>query len=244
MVMKQVDKYSFFTSSDVEIRKSSAFLLPSEYKIIILNIEEKIHNILKDNLLLFSLVGSCQFETCIPKWSDIDILIIVKKLNKETMLFLNQQADLYRYHIGISVFSQKSIETCSIDFKTQLYLYQMKFGRIKPQFFSEDLTIIVEDIEKLIKDAIVLEKENIFALRRNIYYKSPNIKLCFKLIINILKDELLKKYIICSSLNDVWKYSLSILNINLNDYIKIENIPFIKLTNLIRLGEFVLNKYE
>lgn len=228
--------------SCIKIRPSSRLKIPKEFKDIILDIEPKICDFLGNNLLLYSVVGSCAFETCISDWSDIDILVIVDHIDDKILNFITYIAKQYKIHVGISIFSVKQLILKELDLKTRFYFYFIQQGRIIPSKVSKKLEFPRIDLNTLKRDQIVHRNELLFSLERKLYDDKSSSKDLFKLVVNILKIELSLNNVVCATINEVWENANNVLQIDVKNYIPLSSIPVINRTNLKKLGKELLWK--
>lgn len=242
--MKVIDaKYPINNKKQFRVyktRPSSLLNIPQEFKDVVLDIEPKLISFFGDDILLFSIVGSCAFEACISNWSDLDILIIVDHLDDEIMDFITFVSKEYNIHVGISIFTARQLDLKELDLKTRFYIYYIQQGKIIPSIFSEKLYLPMIDIELLKRDQKVKRNELLFALRRKLYDDKVSDKELFKLIVDILKIELSLNDVICATTNEVWGNSKKILGIDANRYISLSSIPNINRINLKKLGKKIL----
>ncbi len=227
------------------VKPVSELNIHESLKTIIINIQESLFNKFKNEIMLFSVVGSCALEVPILGWSDIDIMIITKDSIKEIMKFLNLEVQKYNIHIGVNCFSMEQITSMDIDMKTKWYIYFMQNNVIYPSYISENINLPCVIIEHIIKSEEYIINEIIFSINRELYSPNTNGKKLLKKLLVFIKIEALRYGLICKSmqetlcvLNDIW-------NIDYKKYLNISESKYVNTDKVKLMAEEVMkNVYE
>lgn len=122
-------------------RTAESFRLPEEYLSSLTRFESSIRRQMGDDLLLLVLTGSGGREDILPKWSDLDILLVFKKINPSTIRVLNEEIRSERIKIGTTIYSKTEFENGIVDSKTIVNMELLRNGRFLPIVCREDLAL-------------------------------------------------------------------------------------------------------
>lgn len=95
----------------------------NKYEKVLEDFIEKTKIRLNDRVKLILLIGSFLSKKYINNWSDIDLIIVVDKLDKEIFDDISEISNNYGVKIGITLYSEKEINNSLIDIKTTYYFY-------------------------------------------------------------------------------------------------------------------------
>jgi predicted nucleotidyltransferase len=105
---------------------------------------ERVHALLGDDLLLYCITGSLARGYITLDWSDIDILLVVKKYRNNALRNIQEAIDSADAHIkiGITSYSRAEFEDLQyIDTKTLLAIQRIKDGTYIPRVIAEGLSM-------------------------------------------------------------------------------------------------------
>lgn len=241
---RQIDKifletFEYYLIPTTSIKQLS---IDKAFKDIILNIENDMLTQYKEQLLLFSVVGSCAFEASIKNWSDIDILIIVKTLSQDILEYIGKISLGFDIHVGINCFDLEQIWTMDLDLKSKWYIYYIQNGILRPNFIHHDFASPIVSKSQLIKNERFSINESKFAINRLLLDKSySSTKKILKYIISLIKIELHKYDIICKTIEEVFINLKLIWNIDFEKYINIKELPELDRYQIENLAKEILN---
>ena len=170
---------------------------------------------LKDDLLFYAVTGSVARSDIIPGWSDIDVLIIIKKYNKKSISIIEKALtrNFSKIKIGLTFFSYSGFineELCK-DPKT-LYSFDLIEQKIcKPRVIDQRIKHIILKIRQqkisswydTASFAVVLHDYKRALLSRG----GHDEKTIFKKLTTLLKIILKQKGIVSHGYDDVFKLS-------------------------------------
>jgi hypothetical protein len=230
-----------FDYNNITVNPIEQLKIDDTFKKIIHDIETNILQQFRDELLLFSVVGSCATESSILNWSDIDILIIVKKLTNNILKYLSQINLKYPIHIGINCFDSNQVLNMDLDIKNKWYIYYIQQKYIYPSYLNSEFKSPTISMSQLVTEEAFEINELKFSINRMIHGGNKNnTKSLFKDLITLLKIELRKRNIICIRIDDVLKNIRIIWGIDSSLYIDISLLPDINDKKIKEFAENVL----
>lgn len=123
----------------------------NSYQKIIDEYVEDIKEKLENQLELLLVIGSSSSPKVIPKWSDIDVVLVINNYTFEIIEKIKLLSNSYDVKIGTTIYTKKEFDALNIDPKTFYHLYLLNNDKIKLQYISNDLilpTITYEDIKR------------------------------------------------------------------------------------------------
>ncbi|MCL2311812.1 MAG: hypothetical protein FWC41_04905 [Firmicutes bacterium] len=241
---KQIDKifldvFEYYSIPTISIKQLN---IDKTFKDTLLSIEDDILSKYREQLQLFSVVGSCAFEAAIKNWSDIDILIIVKILSQDILEYISKISLGFDIHVGINCFDLDQVWTMDLDLKNKWYIYYIQNGILRPNYVNSDFTSPIVLKARLIENERFSVNEYKFAINRLLFDKSSSsTKTILKYIISLIKVELHKYDIICKTLEEVFANLKSIWNVNIEQYINIKELPELDRHQIEKLAKEILN---
>lgn len=145
--------------------------IPKEYSEVIYKFYNFCKEILKHNLKLILLHGSCQRETVIAGFSDIDFILVVEKYDQKVREVLNKiiiKCDT-NIKIGTTVYSLQELSALHVDGKTLLALYKLNNKFISALYLANDVLLPIVDYNRIIQRCISELPGQIHSLRRMLY---------------------------------------------------------------------------
>lgn len=164
------------------------------YSEVINDYIDKIKNSLKEQLEMIFIIGSSASDIVISNWSDIDCVIVLKELNKNSLKVITKLSNDYKIKIGNTLYSKKEFEDGLVDGKTLYYLLLNQKDLVNIQYKSENLTLPFVNLEILKNVTKIILLNDIHDCKRHLIYKELNdnqIKRLFKKIYVIMKSILI-----------------------------------------------------
>lgn len=211
-------------NGNVNIRTINDFILPYKYKNTLKGVYTEITTTLKSNLLLFLVTGSCYWGNVIDGWSDIDIILVVKKNDYVVRKILDKISSKYDIHIGTTVFSQFELLSGYLDAKSSYALWCLQKGYLQPVFISDQCKI--PSISKEIVNTQLIHKttELLHSIRRMIYQADfREHKKIYKSLEHIVKHVLVINGIIPRSNTEMFNIFSELLKVK-----NFDNLAFIE----------------
>ena len=175
-----------------------------------------------DSLKLILLIGSYLSGKYINNWSDIDLIIVLDELNEEKINVISMLSNCYDIKIGITLYSQKEIDSMLVDSKTIYYFYLYNTLGYKITY-SNKFTLPYVSKEVLLEKTRNMLLNNMHVCKRNLIYSelSKNfIKYQFKIIYSIMKTYLI--------INDIYPLNYEETFNNFSNKFNFERFNYIK----------------
>ena len=166
----------------------------NDYSEVINDYIDKLKNSLKEQLEMIFIIGSSASDIVISNWSDIDCVIVLKELNKNSLKVITKLSNDYKIKIGNTLYSKKEFEDGLVDGKTLYYLLLNQKDLVNIQYKSENLTLPFVNLEILKNVTKIILLNDIHDCKRHLIYKELNdnqIKRLFKKIYVIMKSILI-----------------------------------------------------
>lgn len=174
----------------MKIRSLSSYNLNSEYQYALDGYFNDAMSILGDRMMVFMLTSSCGLEKYIPGWSDIDILIVVDKLDFVSLRELHDAQSKYSVKIALALLSQYEFSKKMFDDKTNVVFYQVSEGLLAPNFIKEG-SVATEfpkvSLEEIQEDDKCMMPMYLHKLRRALYAPSDDKRAILKTLYIVLK---------------------------------------------------------
>lgn len=166
----------------------------NSYQNIIDDFTERLQKILKNQVLLILVIGSSSSPKVIKNWSDIDVIIVLKKYSFSTLEKIKKLSNFYNVKIGATIYTKEEFLDLNIDPKTYYHLYLLKNNKIKLQFISKDIylpSVSFNDIESVYHPYLLWR---IHILKRQFLYDTldkERMKNLYKMLYFIMKAVLI-----------------------------------------------------
>ncbi|WP_124066120.1 hypothetical protein [Clostridium sp. E02] len=216
--------------------------IDSCFRNIIIDIEEKVRESAGENLALFSVVGSCAFESAIKNWSDIDVFVILKQQDHKFQHFINQIPKNYSIHIGISCFTVLQIEIGEVDIKGQWNLYYIQNKIIAPSYIDSSLCTRRMNLNELIEIEKYRSNEFKYMMNRMIYSDMFSTRKLVKLTLDYVKVTLHKYNIVVNRKQNILEALLVMWGIDYGLYFNSNRIQDISISAAQNFAVKVLEK--
>lgn len=240
-ILEQIVKGPF-EYRNLERKELASLHIESCFKKIIIDIEERVRERAGKNIALFSVVGSCAFESAIKDWSDIDILVILKQQDHNFQRFINKLPEDYSIHVGISCFTAIQIEIGEIDIKNQWNLYYIQNKSIVPNYIDSALCTRRMKLSELIEGEKNLLNEFKYMMKRMIYSELFSTRKLIKLTLNYVKVTLYKYNIIVNRMQNLLETLLIMWGVDYKVYFEINCIQEIDVKAAQKFATEVLEK--
>lgn len=224
----------------------------NKYEKVLEDFIEKTKLRLNDRLKLILLIGSFLSKKYINNWSDIDLIIVVDRLDEKILDYISEISNDYDVKIGITLYSEKEINNSLIDIKTSYYFYLYSLKKFKIPYIDVNFKLPKISKELLLDRISIGIFTDLHVCKRNLLYKNLNRNIArtqFKLIYNILKKCLILKDIYPLNYEETFIKATEEFNFYRFDYLKFiddyvkDTIDYTKLKkisiNLINLIEKV-----
>lgn len=195
----------------------------NKYEKVLEDFIEKTKIRLNDRVKLILLIGSFLSKKYINNWSDIDLIIVVDKLDKEIFDDISEISNNYGVKIGITLYSEKEINNSLIDIKTTYYFYLYNLKNINIPYINVNFKIPKISKELLLDRIKIGIFNDLHVCKRNLLYKDLNKNIArtqFKLIYNILKKCLILKDIYPLNYEETFIKATEEFNFYKFDYLK------------------------
>lgn len=221
-------------------KKIEEYILPNSYKMQILDFYYKVKNILKEELELFVLTGSCGIEKVNVYWSDIDVLIVINYYKFIKIKKIFKILEKYEIKLGVTIYSKKEFENCYLDGKTKYNLFLLKKGILKINYKSKNINIPNITLKNLKDNDKKTLYESVHKVKRILsLYKEEDKKALIKNLNLILKIKLLQKNIIALGYKEIFLKFSEIYNFDSYEIVKELNKESID-KNLLEYSEKII----
>lgn len=151
------------------LKSAESFNLPGLYKKSLIGFVKGIEKSIREEVLLLALTGSGGREDIIEGWSDLDILIVLNKINREKIIIISDFVNASPIKIGTTVYSREEFEKGLVDSKTIINLEFIRENVFCPIILNESLTIPYFSKEQRIKIDKGILPEFIHEFKRALY---------------------------------------------------------------------------
>lgn len=196
------------------------------YSEIINDYIDKLKNSLKEQLEMIFIIGSSASDIVINNWSDIDCILVLKELNKNSLKVITKLSNNYKIKIGNTLYSKKEFEDGLVDGKTLYYLLLNQKDLVNIQYKLENLTIPFVNLEILKNVTKTILLNDIHDCKRHLIYKELNdsqIKRLFKKIYVIMKSILIINDEFPKNYNETFNLFSKKYNFEYFDYVEFIN---------------------
>ena len=161
--------------------------LPKNYQEVFDEFLRRISSLFSD-IILLTLTGSGGQERVINNWSDLDVLIVLKRLEEKKIKIIYKSVEALPIKIGLTIYSKEEFEEGLVDSKTVWNIQIIKDKKITPLIFKKDLKLPNFSKECNINIHRLVIPKKIHTIKRNLAKNSNyNIKSIAKDIDSIMK---------------------------------------------------------
>lgn len=166
-------------------------MLPGEYHKTFEEFMRRINPLINE-IELLALTGSGGRGKIVEGWSDLDVLIVMKKTNKKDALFIYDAVKNLPIKVGIELYSKEEFESGLVDSKTIWNIQIIRENKITPILLNNKLNFPEFSRDYLINLHRSLIPERIHKIKRNLArYPEFDTKLLAKDIDTIMKFAML-----------------------------------------------------
>lgn len=193
------------------------------------------------DLIALLIGGSISRKQYIENWSDIDLLLLVKRYNFEKCVELDRFLRQLDIKTGCTIFSEYEVRNELIDAKSLYSIYSYSSGQINSLLYGKiplDFAVSFELIKQKSKMVI---SESIHKLKRLLYVDTTekNQKEIFKLTVLIMKVFLMNKFNIIpqsyKNVMELFNYFTNVITLD-SDSVTINN----NFSNVIDFSKYVI----
>ncbi len=175
------------------IKSFSEYKLPTGYESLLYAYFDEVRQILGPKLKMFMLFGSCGLGSCIPNWSDIDILIVVDSMNFALVRKVERAKQKYNIKIALSVLTLYELDNNMLDGKTKVALYLLGEEHLAPNYVNCSAGVFMIPritLEEVQLDDAYMLPEYLHKLKRALYLPEDNRRAVIKLLYLVMKIKL------------------------------------------------------
>jgi predicted nucleotidyltransferase len=173
-----------------KLKAFSDYGMPVHYVDVIKGYFTDSKDLLGNNMLMFMVTGSCALGSCLDEFSDIDVMVVVRKFDYVSLKEMHGIVEKYPIRIALTMFSQHEIESEMLDGKTYNFLFQLGRGMISPNYLSENLDLPEINLEALQKNDEKSLPDKLFRLKRLLYVPSNDKHDIIKMLYLVIKIRL------------------------------------------------------
>lgn len=175
------------------IKSFTDYNLPKEYETQLHAYYNDVREILGPKLKMFMLFGSCSLGGCIPEWSDLDILVVVDRIDFTLARRLQRAQQKYDIKIALSVISLYELDNRRVDGKIKVALYLLGEGLLAPNYVNVSTGIFMVpslSLEEVQADDVYMLPEYLHKLKRALCVPEENKRTIIKLLYLVMKIKL------------------------------------------------------
>ena len=185
---------------ELKIRDFSDYQMPNKYRIIAENYFLEAQAIFEDDLMLFTITSSCALNSCIDKWSDIDVLIVTRNFDTTKNELIHKVGNSQEIRIALMLLTQYEFENNLLDDKTRVAVWHLKKGLSCPNYVHGNMMIPNITFKDIQNDDKIMMPSYLHKLRRLFWENTENSKRpIIKMLYIVIKMDLRKRgYVACS----------------------------------------------
>lgn len=108
--------------------------MKNSYSNVINEYVKKMKEELNENLSMLLIIGSSSSDKVMENWSDIDVILVVKKYNFELIEKIKKIVKVFPIKIGTTIYTETEFFEKKIDPKTYYHIFLLQKGEIELQY--------------------------------------------------------------------------------------------------------------
>ena len=200
--------------------------MKNEYSNTIEKYVEEMKKIFKEELELLLIIGSSCSNKVITNWSDIDVILVLKKYDFDIINQIKELTNKFDVKIGTTIYSKKEFEERKIDPKTIYHLYLLSKDEITLQYKKDSLELPIVTFDDILETHIPYLNWRMHTYKRLFLYDEltkEQIKSIYKITYLIMKANLILNGYRPKNYDEVFKWYSEKFNFEYYDYEKFIN---------------------